>query len=133
MVIIALSNEGEILVTREYRHPVGNIVFGCPGGLVDPNESILEAAHRELKEETGYTAKNIEIIGSCFPLPGILNQKMHVALATGIEYAHTQQLEPSENIQLFFMNKEELFNKLHNEHNIDGIFCTALFFYTHRE
>lgn len=129
VAIIALSPSGDILVTQEYRHPVKSVVFGCPGGLIEPGELVIEAARRELREETGCVAKEIQNIGECFPLPGLLAQKMHVVVATDVECIEIAQAEATEIIASRFMKKDELFQIVQSAQNIDGVFCSALFFW----
>ncbi len=127
--VIAISPTNEFLVTREYRHAIGKHVYGFAGGLVDANESPLDAAKRELLEETGCTASSFEVLGSCYPLPGILAQKMTIVLAKDAIVTHAVKLEPSENIQTTFMSKDALFQLIQDGTDIDGVMCTALTFY----
>lgn len=61
--VIAFNDEGKILLLREYNHPVGEEVWQFPGGFIDENESSKQAANRELAEEAGYSAGNIQRIG----------------------------------------------------------------------
>ncbi len=129
VAVIAINKNGDILVTQEYRHAIKKTVLGCPGGLVDPGETVLEAAKRELLEETGCTAEKFEVMGRCFPLPGLLDQKMACILATNAQHSCTPQLEATEMIQSFFLSQERLRQKLHQGADIDGILCAALFFW----
>lgn len=128
--IVAESLVGEILVTREYRHAIGKYVVGFAGGLVDEGEHVLDAARRELLEETGCTADSFEVLGSCYPLPGILDQKMTIVLAKGAKQCSDARLEVTESIQSSFMTKSDLKALLQTGADIDGIMCTALHFYS---
>lgn len=127
--IVAISADGKILVTKEYRHAIGSHVTGFAGGSVDESETAQEAAKRELLEETGCTASSFEVIGSCYPLPGILAQKMTIVLARDARKIHEARLQASEVIESGFIPIHELNSLLQKGGCIDGIMCTALYFY----
>ena len=131
--IIAITASNEVLVTKEYRHAIQKVVTGFPGGSVDANETLMQAAERELLEETGCKAESFEILGSCYPLPGILEQKMTVVLAKGVKVIQKPCPEPTEAIKTFFMTLENLQKHVQEDANIDGIMCMALQFYSFRE
>ena len=82
VAIVALDGTGQVLLIRQYRHPVGRLLWEIPAGLRDvPGEPLLAAAERELREETGYTAKNWRVLVDCFTSPGILTERLRVFLA----------------------------------------------------
>ena len=82
VAIVALDGTGQVLVIRQYRHPVGRLLWEIPAGLRDvPGEPLLAAAERELREETGYTATNWRVLVDCFTSPGILTERLRVFLA----------------------------------------------------
>ncbi len=81
VVVIAQDNFGRFLLTHEYRHAVEKTVYSIPGGFIEENETSIEAAIRELYEETGYSptlSSQVFLLGTCFPLPGLLKQQMSV-------------------------------------------------------
>lgn len=129
VAVIALNPRNELLVTHEYRHPTNSVLLGCPGGLVDDGESPLEAASRELLEETGCKAKSYEILGSCFPLPGILAQKMTIVLASNTEPFQASAHEEQEVIEWEFMTQNRLQQEIISGKNVDAILCSAFLFF----
>jgi ADP-ribose pyrophosphatase len=73
-----------VLLVRQYRLPAGRMLWELPAGSIDPGEKPLQTAKRELKEETGYRAKNWKKLVSFFPSPGFLTEKMTIFLATDL-------------------------------------------------
>lgn len=79
--VVALNDEDEILVQREYRYPLDAVIYQVPGGLVDPGEAPLETAKRELREETGYEAGIWEQLGVVQDNPGLMDGASTLFLA----------------------------------------------------
>jgi ADP-ribose pyrophosphatase len=133
VVILATTAEGAYVLTEEYRHPTGQILLSCPGGYVDPQEDPLEAAKRELKEETGFQANAFYKMGGAFPYAGLSAQKTFYIRATQAEICSTPRLEPSEIIQTRLFFPEEISQAIEKGAELDGTLCTALFFNTYRQ
>jgi ADP-ribose pyrophosphatase len=83
-VMMPVDDRGRILLVRQYRLPAQGYLWELPAGRVDEGETFLQAARRELKEETGYTAKSWKKIATFFPSPGFLAEKMTIFLATNL-------------------------------------------------
>lgn len=128
VVILATTSDGRYVLTEEYRHPTGRILLSCPGGYIDGEESPLEAAKRELLEETGYQAHSVEIIGSAYPYAGVSTQKTLYVRATEASWHSPIQLESSEIIHTILKTQEELNQAIDQGLDLDGTLCTALFF-----
>lgn len=79
--MIALTREGRLVLVRQFRPAVESEVIELPGGHLDGDESPVEAATRELYEETGFTASRVELLGSLKPDTGRLSNQMHVCFA----------------------------------------------------
>jgi ADP-ribose diphosphatase len=129
VAIIATTKTNEVLVTREYRHAANKVLLGCPGGLVDPGESFLKAAQRELLEETGCKASDLRILGTPYPLPGILEQKMAIVHAKDVTVVQRPELEAQELIEWQFLSIDELKKSIACGQDVDAILCTAFLFY----
>jgi len=76
--------EPRVLLERQYRHAAGQFLWELPAGSIDPGESKLAAARRELLEETGYSAARWQHALRFYPSPGFLTETMEVYLATGL-------------------------------------------------
>ncbi len=85
--VIALTDEGEVLLVQQYRYPYGEITTEIPAGKRDPGEDPLTTGIRELAEETGATADNVTSLGVLYPTPGYCNEVIHLYLATGLHFA----------------------------------------------
>ena len=79
--ILALTDNDEVVLIRQFRHGTHSVVTEIPGGMIDNGESPLEAAQRELREETGYTAKSWVCLGSSQPNPAIQSNQCVMYLA----------------------------------------------------
>ena len=86
VAVVAVNDENEILMIRQYRHPVRQLLWEIPAGLLDVDgEAPLDAAKRELAEETGYHAKNYEHLIDFYTTPGGNNELIRIYLASGLE------------------------------------------------
>lgn len=97
--VIGLTDEGNVVLIKEYRHGAEALTIGLPSGASEPGEDILEVAKREFEEETGYTAPEWIEIGSGYSNWAINNNKVHYFLAFGAKKTGEQQLDPNEDIE----------------------------------
>jgi ADP-ribose pyrophosphatase len=84
VVVLPVFSNGRILMIRQYRYAAGDYLWELVAGRKDPGESFIEGARRELKEETGYTARRIKKLIEVFPTPGFVNETMVIFLAQGL-------------------------------------------------
>ena len=98
--IIPLTPENDIILVRQYRHGIRDITLEMPGGLVEPDDTPLDAAVRELYEETGYKASEMILLGSVHPNPAIQNNKCFTFLAKDVFPAGTQEQDEKEDIEI---------------------------------
>ena len=82
VAVLALDDEGRVLMIRQYRHPIGATLLEIPAGLRDvPGEPLVETARRELLEETGYRAATWNVLVDFATSPGITTERLRVFLA----------------------------------------------------
>ena len=84
VVIVAVEPSGDVLFVRQYRKALGVELLELPAGVMDPGEEPLQAAQRELREETGYAASELTEMGSFYSAPGTMTELLHAYLATGL-------------------------------------------------
>jgi ADP-ribose pyrophosphatase len=83
-VVLPVLDDGRVVLIRNYRIAVEQTLVELPAGTLDPGEEPLETAGRELAEETGYRAGTLELLAVFYSSPGILDERMHLFLATGL-------------------------------------------------
>ncbi|MEZ4472579.1 MAG: NUDIX hydrolase [bacterium] len=98
--VIALSPADDVVLVRQFRHGTADLTLEIPGGMVDPGESPLEAAQRELLEETGCRAAAWLPLGVVEPNPAIQSNRCHTYLALDAVGAAAQSLDPGEIIRI---------------------------------
>lgn len=114
-VILAVTSEGEILLEYQYRVASGQVLIELPAGKLEEGEDPLEAARRELEEETGFCAKRWKKLGAFYATPGYDDEILHLYVAEELEQteAHPDEHElvqvfrvsPAEAMQLVRENK----------------------------
>ena len=92
-VMMAVDGRGRILLVRQYRLPARAMMWELPAGRLDPGENPLQAARRELVEETGYRARKWKKLLSLYPSPGYVAEKMTVYVATDLIKGEAQPME----------------------------------------
>ncbi len=96
----------DILVVRQYRHGLGQLVTELPAGVVDEGEEPIEAAWRELQEETAHSADELVLIGEVCPNPSFMNNRVYTYLALGVRPKGVQALDEHERLSWFYCDEE---------------------------
>jgi 8-oxo-dGTP pyrophosphatase MutT (NUDIX family) len=105
--VFAISADAMILTVRQFRYAAEVFCTELPGGIVDPGEAPLEAAKRELREETGFEAGDWQEVGSTFANPARQTNKVHIFVATNLTKG-SPSLDQSEDIESSFMSVSEI-------------------------
>lgn len=105
---LPVTEDGQIILVKQYRHPIGEVIYETPGGFIDEGEDIAAGMQRELLEETGYAFTAIESLGKVAGNPALLNNYTELFLATGGKKISGQQLDHNEEIEIVLVSMEEL-------------------------
>lgn len=81
VVMVPVEADGKLWFVRQYRHVIGSELLEFPAGSVEEGENLFEGAQRELREETGFSAKVLEKIGTFYLAPGYSTELLHIFLA----------------------------------------------------
>lgn len=119
--VIAITKDGQFVMERQYRHAARKISLELPCGVMEEGETPLEAAQRELLEETGFGGGQWKKLMELSPNPSAMSNTTHCFLAIGVEKIAEQQLDETEELSVLFMTKEEV-KRMLNENQI----CQAL-------
>lgn len=107
--IVPITTDQRVILVEQYRHGIAEHVLECPGGsLVGRCESLQHAAARELEEETGYRAAELEYLGAHDPNPGSQTNRTHTFVARGCTASSTQNLESFEDLCVLLVTRCEL-------------------------
>jgi ADP-ribose pyrophosphatase len=131
VVVLPVLPDGRIVLIRQYRHAAGQYLWELVAGHKEPNETFAEGAHRELKEEAGYTARRIRKLLEIFPSPGLLGERMEIYLAEGLTEGEAEPEEDEKITVKILPLKEALAwirkGKIRDSKSVSGILYYARF------
>jgi ADP-ribose pyrophosphatase len=124
---LAITEDGQVILERQYRHALGEICIETPGGCVDKTDkSYDEAIARELLEETGYTFSSYEYLGKISANPSTNSNLMHMFLATGGQKIANQNLDANEDIEIQLVSLPELKRLLRENKIVQAMHVTCI-------
>ena len=106
VAIVALTDEGHVVLERQYRYPLRRDLVEIPAGKLDPGEAHLETGKRELLEETGYSATQWTYLGRIHNAIGYSDEAIELWLATGLKKGEAQ-LDEGEFLEVFTLPFKE--------------------------
>ncbi len=106
-VMMPVDARGRILLVRQFRLPAAKYLWELPAGRLDPGETPLRAARRELREETGYRARHWKRLARFWPSPGFVAERMTIFVASGLIPGEARPME-DERIECRWFPRREL-------------------------
>lgn len=119
VAVVGLTDDNRILLTRQYRHPVGKVIYDLPAGRLNPGELPLDGARREFEEETGFYPDVVERLGYFNQFPGAQRAATHLFFARKLTPTR-QNLDEGEYLDVVPKPVGEVLNWILNGEVLDG-------------
>ena len=113
--VIAITDDGQFVMERQYRHGLGKTCFEIPAGVIEKGETPLEAAKRELMEETGYGEGEWKEIMSVSGNSSTTNNISHCFVAKGVKKFGTQHLDSTEDLEVVLLVRSQVWDLMVND------------------
>jgi ADP-ribose pyrophosphatase len=128
VAILPITESGNVILEKHFRYVMRTELLEMPAGWVEMGEKPIQAARRELKEETGFTTSRITELGSMIPSSGYSNEHLFLFLAKVYESSKSYQaLEKGEEISLVSFSKERVLKMIKDGEIIDPMTICAVF------
>lgn len=124
--MVPMLNKNTVLLVKQYRYAAGGFIWEIPAGTLNPGESPIECAKRELVEETGYSADKLEKLTEIVPVPGYSDERIHLYLATGLVKA-VQNLDRDEMLDVHEVKIEAALEMIAKGEIIDSKTISGLY------
>ena len=107
IAVVAVDEQGNILLVKQYRYAIGKELLEIPAGGIDTGEDAVAAVRREMGEETGFSPRTVKKMGGFYSSPGFCTEYMHLFLATDLEPKHLEA-EDTEGITVIRVKPEDI-------------------------
>ena len=125
---MAITENNEVILVEQYRHPVSESLLELPGGFIDEGEDPEKAVRRELLEETGYEFDKVQQLAITSANPGVLNNFTYLFIATGGKKKSVQMLDHNEEIKIIYKPLEEVRSLLKESRIKQSMHALCLFY-----
>ncbi len=126
--VVVVNESGKILLEYAYRYHTGKDGWEIPTGGIDPGESVLVAARREVQEETGYQTKDDAVVYSYNPSNGSSNQVLHIVFSS-LSPEEQKPFDTNEVREIKWVTEDEVWELIHSKEMVDGFSLVGLLLY----
>lgn len=127
--VIAVTTDGMFVLIRQYRHAIGLTCHEIVAGVIEDGEQPETAARRELLEETGFGGGKWHELMAIAPNASTSTNYTHCFVANGVEHQGNQHLDPTEDIEVCLISRDELYNMLKRGDIIQATMAAPLWRY----
>lgn len=127
--VIAITEDGQFVMEKQYRHGLGKTCYEIPAGVIEKGESPLEAAKRELMEETGYGDGTWREMMTVSGNTSTTNNVSHCFIATGVRKISGQNLDRTEDLEVRLLSREQVLDLLTNDQVKQSLMAAPLWRY----
>ena len=127
--VIAITETGQFVMVEQYRHGLEKVLTELVAGVAEENEEPLDAARRELAEETGYSGGTWELLTVISANPGSLNNLTYCYLATDVVLTGAQHLDATEDVRVRLLSREEVRRMLYADEIKQALMAAPLWKY----
>ena len=134
VAVVAIDEQDNVLLVRQFRHAVDRFLLEIPAGGIDPGEEPIDSVRRELQEEIGYFPRKIDELRGFYAIPGYGTEYLHCFLATGLVPSRLMA-EDTDDIELVRISPDEIPQLIASGEICDGKTIAALlmFLFTRQE
>src|SRR5579859_1651600 len=131
VAIVPVDSAGQIIMVRQYRHPIGRVLLEIPAGMLNQDEDPFVGARRELQEEIGYAPGQLDKLGGVYLAPGYSSEFIHLFLATNLVPSRLD-MDEDEFIELEHVTLSQVFDSIQSGQIADAKTVAALMLYKDR-
>ena len=125
VAVVPVLPDGSVIFVKQFRYPMGTVMYEIPAGKIDPGEEPDHCVVRELSEETGYEADQWEYLAPIATTPGFTNEVIHLYAAYGL-HSHEQHTDPDEFIAVEAVPRDRLLGMIEDGSLFDAKTLAAL-------
>ena len=127
-VIVPVTDEGKIVMVKQFRYPFQKELLELPAGKLEINEDPLNCASRELEEETGYKSDNLKKLGNIFTAPGYSSEVLYIYSARNLKKNKINREEGEHGMQVFEYTMTEIEEKILQGEIVDSKTICGIYF-----